>query len=375
MEVSQIKRIFFPTCLFLLVSLLLSSCLPAPVEAAQSISNPSTVQAAIVQTVESDLAQQTDSALTNTPTPTLTETPTETPTSTPTSSPTPTITNIPTIQLPLLAVAPCYGAAFITDVTVPDGTQFDPGADFTKTWRIQNTGSCAWTTSFQVIFNQGDLLGAPSSFNLPNYVNPGQTVDISVGMTAPDNTGTYQGSWRLEAPNGITFGVGTSNVDFFVQIVVGTTSSSFEVREIDLSADNSAITTNCRSDLGNQFTFTAEIRTNQSGKVVYYWEFSNDTRTDEHTITIDDSHRRTVTTTISTDQTGNFWARLHIVQPDDIRSDKISFSLTCQTQFPIHPRPLRPTPTITPTPTKTPVPSITPTPSVTPTRRPTRKQH
>lgn len=375
MEVSQMKRIFFPISLFLLFSLLLSSCLPSPVEAAQAIPNQSTVQAAIVQTVESDLAQQTASAPTNTPTPTLTETPTETSTSTPTSTPTPTITNIPTIQLPLAAVAPCYSAAFITDVTVPDGTQFDPGVDFTKTWRIQNTGSCAWTTGFQVIFDQGDLLGAPSSFNLPNYVNLGQTVDISVGMAAPDSTGTYEGSWRLEAPNGITIGVGTSNVDFYVQIVVGNTPASFEVRETDLSVDDSAITTNCPAGLGNQFTFTAVIRTNESGKVVYYWEFSNGTRTDEHSITIDDSHRRTVTTTFTADHTGNFWARLHIVQPDDMRSDKISFSLNCQTPIPTHPRPTRATPTVTPTPTRTPVPSITPTPSVTPTHRPIRKEH
>ena len=161
---------------------------------------------------------------------------------------------------------PCYSAAFITDVTVPDGTQFDPGVDFTKTWRIQNTGSCAWTTSFQVIFNQVDLLGAPSSFNLPNYVNPGQTVDISVGITAPDSTGIYEGSWRLAAPNGITFGVETSNVDFFVQIVVGNTPASFKVREIDLSVDDSEITTNCPPGPGNQFTFTAEIRTNGAGR-------------------------------------------------------------------------------------------------------------
>ena len=212
------KRLFFPTCLFLLFSLLLSSCLPSPVEAAQTTANQSTVQAAIVQTVEFDLAQQTAAAPSNTPAPTLTETPTETPTSTPTttptSSPTATDTNVPSAQLPYIAVASCYSAAFITDVTVPDGTQFDAGTNFTKTWRIQNTGSCAWSTNFQVIFDQGDLLGAPSSFNLPNYVNPGQTVDISVDMTAPDNSGTYEGSWRLEAPNGITFGVGTSNVDF-----------------------------------------------------------------------------------------------------------------------------------------------------------------
>ena len=38
------------------------------------------------------------------------------------------------------------------DVTVPDGTELNPGDDFTKTWRIMNNGSCTWNTSYDAIF-------------------------------------------------------------------------------------------------------------------------------------------------------------------------------------------------------------------------------
>ena len=376
MEVCKMKRLFFLASLFLLFSLLLSSCLPAPVLAALQTPNASTLEAGVVQTLAANFAQQTATAPTNTPTPTLTETPTETPTSTPTSIPTSTATPTEpptaTAQAPIVQeVLPCYSAAFITDVTVPDGTEFSAGTDFTKTWRLQNTGSCVWTTNFQVVFDNGDLLGAPSSFNLPNTVYPGQTVDISVGMSAPDNAGTYEGFWKLEAPNGTIFGVGSSNVDFFDQIVVSNTITPFGISSIDLSVDNSEITNSCPP--GNQFTITAEIRINGSGDVQYYWEFSNNTRGDEHTLTFDNTHRRTISTTFTTDHSGNFWARLHIVQPDSMNSDKIYFSLTCQTATPKNTRTPTPAPTSTPTPAHTQTPTNTPTPANTqpPTSTPT----
>ena len=42
-------------------------------------------------------------------------------------------------------------AQFVTDVTVPDGTKYDPGATFTKTWRLRNVGTCTWTTAYTMV--------------------------------------------------------------------------------------------------------------------------------------------------------------------------------------------------------------------------------
>ena len=357
------KRLFFPASLFLLFSLLLSSCLPAPVIAAPANPNASTIEAGVVQTLQADSATQTAAAPTNSPTATLTETPTETPTATatatPTSTPVPSETPTATVPAPIVQpqALPCYSAAFIADVTVPNGAEFSAGADFAKTWRLQNTGSCTWNSGYQIVFDHGDHMSGPDSINLTSTVYPGQTVDVSAEMRAPSDAGTYEGFWRLQAPDGTSFGAGSSNADFYVEIVV---TNSIDVSSINLSVNDSQVAISCPP--GNKFTVTAEIRTNGSGDVTYYWEFSNGDRSDEHTITFDDSHTRTVSTTFTADHSGSFWARLHIVSPNSMNSDKVYFSLACQT----------PTPKSTHTPAPTLTPSITPTPRPTRTPTPTR---
>ena len=43
-------------------------------------------------------------------------------------------------------------AAFVADVTVPDGTVFSPGARIDKIWRIRNSGNCPWESGYQWVF-------------------------------------------------------------------------------------------------------------------------------------------------------------------------------------------------------------------------------
>jgi len=136
------------------------------------------------------------------------------PTDTPTSAP-PTATPVDE--------DPCDQALFITDVTVPDGTIFAPGETFTKTWRLRNTGTCTWTSGYALIFQSGDVMGGPASTQLTTgTVGPGQTVDVSVELTAPNTAGEYQGFWRLRNNSGVSFGITNStNGNFFVLIQVG----------------------------------------------------------------------------------------------------------------------------------------------------------
>jgi len=48
----------------------------------------------------------------------------------------------PALMLPTGAsAATCDWAQFISDVTVPDGTKYEPGATFKKTWRLKNIGT------------------------------------------------------------------------------------------------------------------------------------------------------------------------------------------------------------------------------------------
>jgi hypothetical protein len=146
-------------------------------------------------------------------------TPTLAPTNTPppptaTERPAPTATPRPTAT-PL----PCNLASFVKDVNVPDGTTFAPGAAFTKTWRLRNAGSCTWDSGYRLVFYKGEDLDGTTT-KLPKVVEPGETVDVSVNLVAPDATGTYQGYWMLRDVDG-RFGIGSDGeTPFWVKIRV-----------------------------------------------------------------------------------------------------------------------------------------------------------
>lgn len=107
---------------------------------------------------------------------------------------------IPPTETPL----PCNRAYFISE-TIPDGTEFDLGESFTKTWRLKNTGTCTWNTNYKLVFAEGDQMGGPGSKNLTQSVAPDEQVDISVDLEAPGSEGTYKGIWRIKDDENQTF--------------------------------------------------------------------------------------------------------------------------------------------------------------------------
>jgi hypothetical protein len=144
------------------------------------------------------------------PTATATEQPTNT--SQPTN--TPTVTASPT---PI----PCNWATFVEDVNVKDGTVFVPDASFTKTWRLKNIGTCDWTTAYELLFVDGDRMDAPKAVDFPVRVQPGETVDLSVDLTAPEDEGRHRGYWMLRSDTGEVFGIGKDgDSPFWVEIKV-----------------------------------------------------------------------------------------------------------------------------------------------------------
>ncbi|MDH4137427.1 MAG: NBR1-Ig-like domain-containing protein [Anaerolineae bacterium] len=154
-----------------------------------------------------------------TATPTLGQ-PTATPTMTSTPVPsTPTATWTPVIivvtETPTPTPTGCIlDAAFVADVTVPDGTVFEPGARIDKIWRIRNSGGCPWESGSTWVFVSGDQMGAAPSQAVPTTA-VGGNVDIGVTMYAPSTPGTYTGYWRMKSPDGQVFGQTSS-----VRIVV-----------------------------------------------------------------------------------------------------------------------------------------------------------
>lgn len=142
----------------------------------------------------------------------LTSTPYQTPTSVP--FPTYPFFTLTPISTPVPVVL-CDEALFIRDVTVPDGTILGRGTNFTKVWRVQNVGSCTWSPSYSVVLVSGNGFGASTIVWMPGYVYPGNSIDLSVNMTAPNTDGHYQSFWELRNASGALFGIGPQAQDPF----------------------------------------------------------------------------------------------------------------------------------------------------------------
>jgi multidrug efflux pump subunit AcrA (membrane-fusion protein) len=139
-----------------------------------------------------------------------------------------TLANSPTQGLESETSTPVPGeicdqaaAANPIDITIEDDTEMEPGEIFTKIWRVVNVGTCTWTTEYQIVFFSGESMGAITSVPLPDQVQQGESVDLEVEMTAPEEPGTYQGNWKLRNTDGQLFGIGPGGESpFWVRIVV-----------------------------------------------------------------------------------------------------------------------------------------------------------
>ena len=99
------------------------------------------------------------------------------------------------------AAGDCYDAAYVADVTVPDGTRFDNNKEFTKTWKVRNNGACAWAADTEIAFVSGSPLGAPGTAKV-GALEPGNEIEISVPMKTSDADGNFTGVWQLRNKDG-----------------------------------------------------------------------------------------------------------------------------------------------------------------------------
>jgi hypothetical protein len=141
------------------------------------------------------------------------------PTINPTSGPAPTAATAPTSS------ACVDSAMFMSDVTIPDNTVFTPNIPFTKTWRLKNTGTCNWDGNYLVAYISGSTMSQqPGYWIVPEgqIVSPGQTLDVSVGMTSPVENGNYASYWGLKKVDGGFMPIqgGANGNSFFVKIKV-----------------------------------------------------------------------------------------------------------------------------------------------------------
>jgi hypothetical protein len=106
-------------------------------------------------------------------------------------------------------------AAFVADVTIPDGTIMPPAQPAHKVWRMRNTGTCAWDAGTLLKFVSGFQMGAPMTATFA-ATQPGQTADIGVTAYAPSQPGVYRGIWQLQDQGINLFG---PQITMVVQVV------------------------------------------------------------------------------------------------------------------------------------------------------------
>ena len=135
------------TILLLTLGLYLNACdvifVPTPEPVAPGLVETLAVQTWVAQQKLTDIAP-TEPPLYSNPTPDQNQNnnnPIDTQVFLPSSTPVPTLTPFTLAS----TEPPCINKAeFVTDVTISDNTRLKPNQGFTKTWRLQNTGTCTW---------------------------------------------------------------------------------------------------------------------------------------------------------------------------------------------------------------------------------------
>lgn len=194
-----------------LCALLIASCGGGQAEATPTNTfSPDDIQTLAVETFSAVLTQTALAAPTETPFPTLTATATFAPFATSTGG------SLPAGASPTTSSGnACYRMTFVSDVSIPDDTAMTPGQNFTKTWKVLNSGTCAWEAGFKFVFTGGEQMSGVN-FTLASPVPSNGQLDISVAMIAPSKTGTLRGNWRMQTAGGQFFGD-----EVYVRIVVG----------------------------------------------------------------------------------------------------------------------------------------------------------
>jgi hypothetical protein len=338
------KKIEIPVSI-LLIALVISSCMPTastlPViptaTVPQAVVNPPT------QTSQPATNTPTQMSQPDTATPTFTTVPNTATakviTLTPTQEQPQAATVIPASATPTQKVSSpgCNKAGFVSDITVPNGTIVAVTQVFTKTWRLINLGTCSWTPDYQVVLMQGDQPSGYGSFNLGVNVAPGHTVDISLQLTAPSDAGIIGGSYRLQSPDGVVFGVGqdgNSSFGYMVEVHDIETPAPFQVTSVSMSINASSVSITCPP--GKKFVFTAKIKVNAPGTVTYHWVFSDGGTTNDQDITYDEEGTQSISTSWTLGNKKDVspnpfsgWAQIYIDSPNHQGFGRMNFTITC----------------------------------------------
>ncbi|HNB52989.1 MAG TPA: NBR1-Ig-like domain-containing protein, partial [Anaerolineales bacterium] len=103
---------------------------------------------------------------------------------------------------------------YLEDLTLPDGTNVNPGETLDKRWQVKNDGTCNWESDYTLRLITGPDMGAnPEQALYP--ARAGTEATLRILYTAPAESGIYRSAWQAFDPSGQAFGD-----PIFIEIVV-----------------------------------------------------------------------------------------------------------------------------------------------------------
>lgn len=103
---------------------------------------------------------------------------------------------------------------FVSDVTIPDGTEVEAQSTLDKRWEVENSGECNWSEAYRVRLIAGPEMGAQKEQSL-YPARSGTHATIRIQFKAPTEPGSYRSAWQAIDPQGEPFGD-----PFFIEITV-----------------------------------------------------------------------------------------------------------------------------------------------------------
>ena len=95
--------------------------------------------------------------------------------------------------------------SWVSDVTIPDGTEVIANSTLDKRWEVKNAGNCNWDDHYRLRLIAGPAMNATQEQAL-FPARSGTKADLQILFQAPAEAGKYRSAWQAYNPDGQPFG-------------------------------------------------------------------------------------------------------------------------------------------------------------------------
>lgn len=112
-----------------------------------------------------------------------------------------------TLEAPQSSTKPACldNLTWVSDVTIPDGTDVVAKSTLDKRWEVKNAGNCNWDDHYRLRLIAGPAMNATQEQAL-YPARSGTKAVLQIVFQAPADTGKYRSAWQAYNPDGQPFG-------------------------------------------------------------------------------------------------------------------------------------------------------------------------